>query len=351
MRYEQKIIVQSLNDSVSSSGSTHDVRETKKATGGRRSSVESSTRLERNPNRDAKGPRRHSLETNRPVTTPSGLCETEMEIIDFMRASKKESKKKRRGSQNAEAAGSSEKNTKELQKQHALSPPQKTSEARKPSQKSVLDSSSARKTGRRVSLPKEKLIDTVPHTSAKTVPKKRPCVHFCEDHNQYYPGWSDMTKQHLQSLWYNNEDITGWKSEMAQAVKDLVTAGFRTGGYSYMSWANCMLRAYSGFETANGFQEVQRIVACSKAVAPPSTIGLEKWVVRSMCNDRSIRRHEIFVQLQTLQQQPQQPHTKLWNNDTRAEKMRLVSRALSRPSRLFAHHIASLSAHEYKMLS
>lgn len=181
--------------------------------------------------------------------------------------------------------------------------------------------------------------------AAKVQGKKRRVRFAPPQHFQYYEDACPLTSDERQALYYTAEETAAWKSAMIDAVRDLASTQLQYGGYSYSSWSNCLLRAYHGLENNPERCDVLRILACSQTTLSPSLIGMEKWVIKSLCNDRCTKRDFIMARIRQVQT------CKQWNAETKSTKIRAVSRALSRPNRLYSQYIAQLAAHEYNALA
>lgn len=165
-------------------------------------------------------------------------------------------------------------------------------------------------------------------------------------YNEYYDDACQLTKAQRAALYYTAQETAAWKAATADTVRDLASAQlYHYGGHSYQSWSNCLLRAYHGLENNPERHNVQRILRCSQTTLSPSLVGLEKWIVKSLCHDRTSKRNLIFQRIAQVQ------NTKMWNAETKRQKIRMVSRALSRPSRLYSQYIAELAVHEYNALA
>ena len=183
-----------------------------------------------------------------------------------------------------------------------------------------------------------------PSCSSSSSAKRRRVQFESTAKHQRYDPWHHLTPEERQALWYSSNDIALFKRKMSEKVRDIMNAELYNG-YTYQSWSSCLIRAYRGFEATDGRDSVACLVACSQTVSPASTIGLEKWIVRGICQDRSNRQHDIFVHIQALQQQQRGRA-----NEAATAKIRAISRAESRSSRLFGHYTAVLAAHEYRRL-
>lgn len=105
-------------------------------------------------------------------------------------------------------------------------------------------------------------------------------------------------------------------------------------------WKGSLLNAYEGLAAATCASDVTDLLECPLPQMDATLLGLEKWVLRPVAHDRAIRRKQLI-------------HATRSNNEDTTSSLshknkilRKVSRELSRPARLFAHHLALIAACE-----
>ena len=155
-------------------------------------------------------------------------------------------------------------------------------------------------------------------------------VKFDEKSNQYYEPQHDVVDQ-----WYTNEEAATFRKECSKLAR-LLSAAEETSSDAE-KWSQGLLDAYQGFCQAETADEVMNVFESNKVHLPNGALGLDSWVVRPIHYDRVERRRRLVSQINSLQ------HS-VSDENSRSSKMLKASRALSRPSRLYAHHVGLLVA-------
>lgn len=132
--------------------------------------------------------------------------------------------------------------------------------------------------------------------------------------------------------WYTADDAVAFRKECGKLAR-ILKAAERTSADT-KSWSRTMLTAYQGFCEAETASEIMQVFETQKAVPMEAALGLETWIIRPIHFDRMERRQRLLSQIKALQ-------LRAFSSD-RSNKICKVSRALSRPSRLYAHHSALL---------
>lgn len=151
-------------------------------------------------------------------------------------------------------------------------------------------------------------------------------VRFAVEHNVYHEDVLDGEER--KNLWYGNSEVIAYKARTTTLVKRVLS----NEKNDREAWAKSLRRAYQGFCTAENVDEVEYIMSQTQTFMRSSTTGLEKWAVKNMVNDRLRRRKLSWSTVSGMQE-----------SNASADEIRLACRDLSRPSRLFAHHIAMMS--------
>lgn len=161
-------------------------------------------------------------------------------------------------------------------------------------------------------------------------------VNIQEEQNQVYHR-DEISKDDSKALWYSSEDMACFKRDAVREAKNLLRSEIKED----VAWRKGLMQAYKGFALARSAEELSEILQDSTGFVKitPSMTGLQKWVLRPVVQDQTLRRRQLvgFVEM--------------CNNNTtssaasRAKTLRKASRDLSCPSRLFAHHIALMSVY------
>eukprot|EP00977_Amphora_coffeiformis_P029275 scaffold39783_cov283-Amphora_coffeaeformis.AAC.1 len=152
-------------------------------------------------------------------------------------------------------------------------------------------------------------------------------IRFSEEHNVYHEDLLDIDDR--KDLWYTNSETVSFKARTTTLVKRVLNHE----RYIRDSWVNSLQRAYQGFCTAGNVDDVEYIMSQTQTFMRAATTGLEKWAVNNMVHDRVRRRKQTWKTVLYLQ-----------GTNASVDDIRLACRQLSRPSCLFAHHIALMSA-------
>uniref|UniRef100_A0A7S3L3P2 Uncharacterized protein n=1 Tax=Amphora coffeiformis TaxID=265554 RepID=A0A7S3L3P2_9STRA len=158
-----------------------------------------------------------------------------------------------------------------------------------------------------------------------TEPRRR--VTFCETAIEYHPNANRCT----EDCWYSPEDLKSFKKQTANLARRIV----RSPTASQQDWIDSLVMAYEELVQATTAEDIHDILESGGLVeTDPSLLGLEKWILRPVVHDKTTRRKHLygFVHACNRDTTSSQSH--------RTKALRKASRELSRPSRLFAHHVA-----------
>ena len=149
-------------------------------------------------------------------------------------------------------------------------------------------------------------------------------------------GWDEAR---CATCWYTVDEVKLFKTEtvcIAKAIIDAERANSRGG--SHKSWPRRLAQAYQHCCLSNNNSHHDNDVALPDPPihqATASILALDKWVVRSMAADKLQRRRALMEGIQKIQGDFQ------GNAAAAAPCLASVSACLSRPSRLYAAHVAS----------
>lgn len=129
--------------------------------------------------------------------------------------------------------------------------------------------------------------------------------------------------------WYTCEDIKTFKAETVFIAKAIMEAEKRS---TNASWPRRLQEAYSFF--CNSEQEAAAIADLPMTKATPAIMALDKWVLRSVVQDRMERRRRLINLMEDIQDEG-------WTDPAeQCQRMAEVSSAISRPAQLYAAHVA-----------
>ena len=183
-----------------------------------------------------------------------------------------------------------------------------------------------------------KLVTTVDNNSIHSITHRRR-VHFCEDQNINHIALCPCDD--TQDRWYSKADLHTFKVEAAKQARTIIVKTVQTP--DYQQWSESLVRAYRGFLTASTVLEMAEIISSCQTFLSPDVVGLERWILRDIQQDRSLRPKLVWKNIQRLQRR-QGAVGRSENCDDCAEEIRKASRRITGISRLYAHYLATLSA-------
>ena len=134
------------------------------------------------------------------------------------------------------------------------------------------------------------------------------------------------------------EDIINIRKECVKVARVLKLAEDTCD--DAVSWSRILLEAYQGLCKAETPDEVMKVFETNKADPLDVALGLDCWIIRSIHYDRVERRRRLMNQIKVLQLSS----SAHGNGSSSTNKIHKASRAHSRPSRLYAQHVALLIA-------
>lgn len=162
-------------------------------------------------------------------------------------------------------------------------------------------------------------------------------VQFDETANKYYePQFEEIDPQD-KDMYYTAEDSAQFKKDCTKLAR-LLRAEQDTCPDDTDRWAPILLKAYQGFCDADTPDEVMNVFESCTAHLSDAALGLDSWVIRQIHVDRVERKRQLISKLHSIQNTP------AFTDSIRAHKMGKASKILTRPSRLYAHHVALLLA-------
>ena len=170
-------------------------------------------------------------------------------------------------------------------------------------------------------------------------------VRFVEEANTYYQDDSETTLSQRQALSYSKVEIAYFRAQHKTLIK---TTAFLDGKLlrsspQKQSPRQRMQAAFQGLATARTVDQVESVMAHGAGTLRPSWVGLERYLVTTP-QARKQRRRQLLDKVFDVQKQ-QHPcdHNDSMDVDALAETIRLTSRSLTRPCRLWAHYLAQQS--------
>ena len=179
-------------------------------------------------------------------------------------------------------------------------------------------------------------------------------VRFREECNEYYADAYPYPKlAQRKQRWYSWAQVKVFRRETRTLI-DEMSSGWPCSSANdddyYHAWTNTLLRIAAGLQVAHSAVEMQQVLASARLPCPypPTRVGLELAYVddHMFCDCRALILRHIHEM-----EQGHKTWTAAENDETKAERIRTMSRAISRPARIFAHAVAVWAAREYQVRS
>jgi hypothetical protein len=168
---------------------------------------------------------------------------------------------------------------------------------------------------------------------------RKKSVHFDEERNISYCN-TTMAKEDCADLWYNSEDYSHFATSTECLAIKMGRADERS--QSQFSFERVLLRLYGAccqcpYETTDGnlLTLVEEVHLQHWMTESPGRLGLESLSIRLIDEDRMDRHAALLNLIRDLQEMKG-----LTNSTAKAELVRQSCEIHSRPSRLFAMHLA-----------
>ena len=171
---------------------------------------------------------------------------------------------------------------------------------------------------------------TYSDSSDSTVSTKTRHVGFQEEWNEVYEG-TELSLEESEALWYTAEEIVHFYDD-CRAKAATIQAVERLSNDSHF-WTKGLLFDYHLFCTSNE-ADLGGVIGSAAAFHSAALTGMEIWAIKSIDEDIKSRTKQLQEQIFALQA------ASFSNEDRRAEFIGRAARTWSRPSRLFAQHIA-----------
>jgi hypothetical protein len=204
--------------------------------------------------------------------------------------------------------------------------------------------------------------------SPKAQKKMKKGVSFQESRNQAYEN-QNVYKEDLKQLWYNHQDYAAFKESTAQCAMEVVAASvlssqssmLESSSSSSSSYPQTLQHVYEACvqcqseETASVLTVSEDVHLKNCLAKAPSRWGVERAAVRWIAADRHYRRSAMLELVLEMQQTMglfanndssggSTSNITMFIDDGMDEVLRTSCEALSRPSRLFARHLAQAAA-------
>jgi hypothetical protein len=144
-----------------------------------------------------------------------------------------------------------------------------------------------------------------------------------------------LTEDERANYWYSAGEMSDFRRE--QACQGTMIQATEQGGLDPSSWMNTMLRAYQGFCKAESSEEIIAVSMESQHKLDEKRVGMDDYICE-IVKDKRRRQKQLCLEIAHLQD------ATMSDESRRCSKMAKASRAISRPSRLYAAHVAQQAA-------
>ena len=177
-------------------------------------------------------------------------------------------------------------------------------------------------------------ISRLAHETKKSPTEPRRRVIFCETVIAYHPN-NNRCKEDYSDCWYSPEDMRSFKTQTVNIARKILSSPTA----SQQEWIDTLVVAYEELAQATTAEDIRDILQNGSLVEiDPSLLGLEKWILRPVVHDKTTRRKRLYGFVHACNRET------ISSPAYRTKALRKASRELSRPSRLFAHHVAFVAS-------
>ena len=164
---------------------------------------------------------------------------------------------------------------------------------------------------------------------------KKHNVHFCEAKNQYYDYEPVEGVIDAHNIWYHKDELQQFR---ADAEDEGRRASTRERSSHDPSWSASLLKTYQSFCRVSSAHDMDLIFSAMANPEPvdPNLVGLEAHGIPQLKSARNQRRNQLLNQIGRIQACTDMSRSE------RTKRIRKLSHEASRPSRLFALHLAQL---------
>jgi hypothetical protein len=159
-------------------------------------------------------------------------------------------------------------------------------------------------------------------------------IRLCEAKNQVYQYDPDEGVSTPSDIWYNKDQLEQFRQDAQDQGR--VTETQERGSHD-PSWSLALFQTYQSFCRVESAHDMDRIYsALSKLEAiDPHLVGLELHAIPQLSHARGQRRSQLMAQINRVQSCTDM------SKSERTRRIRKLSHEASRPSRLFALHLAA----------
>lgn len=185
-------------------------------------------------------------------------------------------------------------------------------------------------------------VDFQKPTAAVCLSTRKRRVNIRLEENVAYANTSHC-KEECHDLWYNKDELRRFRQVYFRDQIVNLRTDEKTQQSNPHTWAKSAVHIYEGFCQSHEAQGLatQALQDFPDMAVTAATLGLERRAVAKISVDTKARRrrlHAIVVQPQGAK------NHHIYDYDYHAKQLGIACRAITLPSRLFAHHIALIAA-------
>mmetsp|Transcript_2157 Transcript_2157/g.4228 ORF Transcript_2157/g.4228 Transcript_2157/m.4228 type:complete len:241 (+) Transcript_2157:128-850(+) len=163
--------------------------------------------------------------------------------------------------------------------------------------------------------------------------QRKRAVRFNHRNDRVYGNKMCLDKLDCKALWYSSEEIRALQRQTKEQQYDI--HHFHP---HYATWCKSLHSVYHSFCSINNAREIMAILEAAPSAFHPIGLGMERRAVSLVNEDAASRRRQIYCNLARIQSAP------IPDPWLRAQILREMCRSVSKPSRLYARHVALMSA-------
>jgi len=167
----------------------------------------------------------------------------------------------------------------------------------------------------------------------KPISERKHRVRFNHRNDRVYGSKMRLDKLDCKALWYTSEEIRDFQRQTKEQQYDI-----HYFHPHYATWSNSLHSVYHSFCCINNARKIMVILKAAPPAFHPIGLGMERRAVSLVNEDTASRRRQIYTNVARIQSAPV-PDPWL-----RAQILREMCRSVSKPSRLYARHVALMSA-------
>lgn len=159
-------------------------------------------------------------------------------------------------------------------------------------------------------------------------------VRFRRGSDRTYENKVRLDKLDRKALWYTSEEIKSFTRQTKEAQQTI-----RFFHPHHDVWSNNLHSVYHSFCSTHNAREIMAVLeATPRHVFHPAGLGMERRAVPLVREDAASRRRQIYMNMDKIQS------ARVPDSWLRAQILREMSRSISKPSRLYARHVAIMAA-------